>query len=204
MNLDRLTRHAARGMVLLASASLLSGCLTMKSYVDPALPVVGKGDIVAPASPQAVQVAFEFHTNGSVNASVTSTLKPRVIAVASESGLFSAVTATASDGPGAGLLTVTIDNVPLTDNAAAKGFGTGLTLGAVGSQVTDGYTCKATYTRNGVTTEVSAKHALHTTIGNHSGPDGLTPMTPQQAVEQVIDQLVWNSLKQLADKQALQ
>ena len=105
---------------------------------------------------------------------------------------------------GASVLTLVIDNVALTDNAAAKGFGTGLTLGAVGSMVTDGYVCTATYERNGERFEVSAKHALHTTIGNKAGPEGLTPVTMQQGVEQVMDQLAWNVLKQLADKQAFE
>lgn len=204
MTIHSITRLAARGLALVATAALLSGCLTMKAYVDPALPVVGKADLVAPATPRPVQVAFEFKTKGSVNASATSQIKPRIIAVASESGLFSAVTSSASDSADAGLLTVVIDNVPITDNAAAKGFGTGLTLGAVGSMVTDGYVATARYQRDGVTTEVTAKHALHTTIGNKAGPEGLTPVTMQQGVETVMDQLMWNLIKQLAEQKALE
>lgn len=198
-----MTRLAARGLALAAAAALLSGCLTTKSYVDTALPVVGKGDLVAPATPRPVQVAFEFRTKGAVNASATSQIKPRVITVASESGLFSAVSSAASDSADAGVLTVVIDNVPITDNAAAKGFGTGLTFGAVGSMVTDGYVATAKYQRNGVTTEVTARHALHTTIGNKAGPEGLAPVTMQQGAETVMDQLMWNLVKQLADKKAL-
>lgn len=198
-----MTRLAARGLALAAAAALLSGCLTTKSYVDTALPVVGKGDLVAPATPRPVQVAFEFRTKGAVNASATSQIKPRIIAVASESGLFSAVSSAASDSADAGVLTVVIDNVPITDNAAAKGFGTGLTFGAVGSMVTDGYVATAKYQCNGVTTEVTARHALHTTIGNKAGPEGLAPVTMQQGAETVMDQLMWNLVKQLADKKAL-
>lgn len=195
---------ALRGAALLSSVALLSGCLSMKSYVDPALPVVTKGEIVAPATPQPVQVAFEFRTKGSANADATAQLQPRLVAAAAESGLFSKVSSTADD-TNAGLLTVVIDNVePEGQNAGAKGFGTGLTLGAVGSMVTDGYTCKASYVRGGRTTSVELQHALHTTIGNKAGPEGLTPMTPQEAVNQVIDQLIWNSLDNLADKGAFQ
>lgn len=204
MTINTFTRLAARGLALAATAALLSGCLTTKSYVDTALPVVGKADIVAPATPRPVQVAFEFRSKGAVNASATSQIKPRIIAVASESGLFSAVTANASDSADAGLLSVVIDNVPITDNAAAKGFGTGLTFGAVGTMVTDGYVATAKYQRNGVTTEATAKHALHTTIGNKAGPEGIPPMTMQQGAETVMDQLMWNLIKQLAEKKALE
>ena len=202
MNLNVAARRALRGLALLSCVAVLSGCLTMKSYVDPALPMVGKADVVAPATPQPVQLAFEFRTNGKANAAATSQMRPRMVTVASETGLFSTI----SGDPvaGASVLTLVIDNVALTDNAAAKGFGTGLTLGAVGSMVTDGYVCTATYERNGERFEVSAKHALHTTIGNKAGPEGLTPVTMQQGVEQVMDQLAWNVLKQLADKQAFE
>jgi hypothetical protein len=197
-------RHAVRGLAVLSCAVALSGCLTMNSYVDPTLPQVAKADIAATANPRPVQVAFEFRTKGSANAAATAELQPRAVAVAAESGLFSTVTREAA-GPDAGLLTVVIDNVPLDgENAAAEGFGTGLTLGAVGSMVTDRYVSTMTYSRDGETTSVDVRHAIHTTVGNHAGPAGLTPMTPLEAVHQVIDQIIWNGLDQLADKRAFE
>lgn len=202
MKSNTLFRHAARGLALLSCALVLSGCLSMNSYVDPALPQVGKADIAAPATPRPVQVAFEFRSKGSANAAATAELQPRIVAVAAESGLFSSVTREAA-GAGAGLLTVVIDNVPLEgENAAAEGFGTGLTFGLAGSMVTDVYVATVTYSRAGETTSVDVRHALHSTIGNKAGPAGLTAMTPVEAVHQVIDQIVWNGLDELADKRA--
>jgi len=199
-----LFRHAVRGLAVLSCAVALTGCLSMNSYVDPALPVVGKADIAAPANPRPVQVAFEFRSKGSANAAATAELQPRVVAVAAESGLFSSVSRDAA-GPGAGLLTVVIDNVPLAgENAAAEGFGTGLTFGLAGSMVTDVYVATVTYNRGGETTSVDVRHALHSTIGNKAGPEGLTAVTPLEAVHQVIDQIVWNSLDELADKRAFE
>lgn len=204
MTSNNLFRHAARGLALLACAVVLTGCLSVNSYVDPVLPRVTRADIAAPATPRPVQVAIEFRTKGSANAAATAEVAPRVVAVASESGLFSAVTREAA-GADAGLLTVIIDNVALEgENAAAEGFGTGLTLGAVGSMVTDGYVSTISYTRAGETTSVGVRHAIHTTIGNHAGPAGLTAMTPQEAVNQAIDQIVWNGLDQLADRRAFE
>ena len=199
-----LIRHAARGLALLSCAVVLTGCLTLNSYVDPALPGVTRADVAAPATPRPVQVAFEFRTKGSANAAATAQMQPRVMAVASESGLFSVVTREAADA-NSGLLTVVIDNVALEgENAAAEGFGTGLTFGAVGSMVTDAYVSTVTYTRGGETTSVNVRHALHTTIGNHAGPPGLTAMKPADAVNQIVDQIVWNGLDQLADRQAFE
>ena len=201
---SNIVRHAARGLALLSCALVLSGCLTAKSYVDPALPRVGRADIAAPATPRPVQVAVEFRTKGSANAAATAEVQPRVVAVAAESGLFTTVSRDAA-GADAGLLTVVINNVPLEgENAAAEGFGTGLTFGAVGTMVTDSYVTTMTYSRGGETTSVDVRHALHTTIGNKAGPEGLTAMAPQDAIHQVIDQIIWNGLDQLADKRAFE
>lgn len=204
MKSNTLFRHAARGLALLSCALVLSGCLTAKSYVDPALPRVARADIATPANPRPVQVAVEFRTKGSANAAATAEVQPRVVAVAAESGLFSAVSREAA-GADAGLLTVLINNVPLEgENAEAEGFGVGLTFGAVGTMVTDSYVTTMTYSRGGETTSVDVRHALHTTIGNKAGPEGLTPVTPVEAVHQVIDQIIWNGLDQLADKRAFE
>lgn len=194
----RLCSAAVMGIACLA----LSGCLSMKMYVDPALPVVSKADLPAVPSPHPVQVLAEFQTKGVANATATAEARPRIVAIASESGLFSGVSETpVAAGTEGGILKITINNVSL-DNAAAKGFGTGLTFGLAGSMVTDGYICTAAYTLDGKTTETTVKHAIYTTIGNHAAPEGLKPMQPADAVHQVIDQLTWNALKQLADKGA--
>lgn len=204
MNVKRGVRRLCAAAVMGAACLMLSGCLTMKMYVDPALPVLAKANMPAVASPHPVQVLAEFQTKGVANATATAEARPRIVAVASESGLFSGVSETPSAaGTDGGVLKLVINNISL-DNAAAKGFGTGLTFGLAGSMVTDGYVCQASYTRDGKTTETTVKHALYTTIGNHAPPEGLKPMQPADAVHQVIDQLTWNALKQLADKGAFQ
>ena len=170
-------------------------------YVDPGLKNVSKAELPVVPDPHPVQVLFEFQTKGNANAQVTAQMQPRVVAIAAESGLFSTVSTTA-DHPDAGLLKIVINNVPLTDNASAKGFGTGLTFGLAGSLVKDGYVCTASYTRDGKTTETELKHALYTTIGNHAAPQGLTPMEPQAAINLAMDQMAWNALKQLGEKHA--
>ncbi len=191
----RIDRGALRAVLALCLAASLSACMTTRVYVDPALPLVGKAEVGSTAAPAPVQLAAEFRTKGSANARATAMMRPRALAVLNESGLFTRATEAAVEQ--GGRLVLIIDNVPLTDNAAAKGFGTGLTLGAVGSMVSDGYQASLVYTRNGSMREVQVKHAIHTTIGNHAGPEGLTPMSMDAAVYQMIDQIVWNGLKQL-------
>ena len=200
LSLQKMRTLRAPSLVLCA-CFMLSGCLTTKMYVDPALPIASKVDLKQPAQAKPVQVLFEFRTKGNANAKATAEIRPRVVAVVAESALFSSVSST-PDGADSGVLKIVIDNIALTDNAAAKGFGTGLTLGLAGSMVSDGYVATATYLRDGKITETTVKHALHTTIGNHGGPEGLTALEPQAAVHQVMDQIAWNALKQLDDQGA--
>lgn len=194
----RILRAAIFGLI---ASITLSGCISAKMYVDPGLPKVGKTDMPVLPETHPVQVLFEFQTKGNANARATSQIEPRVVSIASESGLFSKISTTA-DQADAGVLKIVINNVPLTDNVAAKGFGTGLTFGLAGSLVKDGYICTASYSRDGKTTDVIVHHAIYTTVGNHAAPEGLTPMDPASAVHLAMDEMTWNALKQLADKKA--
>src|SRR5204863_6648256 len=109
-------------------------------------------------------------------------------------GLFSSVVS--AGGENADQLNINMNNVGDIGAAVGKGIGTGLTLGLAGSMVTDGYDFTATFQRPGVApVKKQYKHALHTTIGNKSGPEGLTPMTPTEAFDQVVKELVMKLLK---------
>jgi hypothetical protein len=185
----------------IAALALLSGCMTTRMYIDPTLPVVSRVDVHSPQQLRPAQLLFEFRTKGSANSAATSEIRPRVATIAAESGLFSSVSRIAT-GNDAGVLKIIIDNVPITQNATAKGIGIGLTLGLAGGTVSDGYVCNAAYTRDGKTTEVTVEHALHTTIGNRSGPQGSPAMDPRNAIQQVMDQITWNLLKELNDQHA--
>lgn len=180
-------------------ATLLSGCLSLHSYVDNSLGDPRYADLKKPETPQPIQLLFEFQSKGVANARATSSVRPKVFEEVSRSKLFSEV----SYEPVASgrRLSISISNIPLTENAAAKGFGTGLTLGLAGSTVADGYVCNISYTEPGqeaVTTEV--KHSIVSTIGNASGPQGLTQMTPVEAVDKVVRQMIGKGLADLVNK----
>ena len=112
-------------------AVMLSGCASF--YVDGSTQEVSASKFNKPAQAKPVQVLFEFQTKGVTNARATEQLKAQVIEQVKTSGLFSQV----SDSPlsSGALLSVTLNNVPLTDDAFSKGFMTGLTFGLAGSTV---------------------------------------------------------------------
>jgi len=153
------------GLLMLAA---LTGCANF--YVDGQTKEADASQYRKPATAHAVQVLFEFQSKGVANARATELLKSRVLEQIKTSGVFEDV----SEAPVAGgaLLNVTLNNVPLTDNAFSKGFATGLTFGLVGSQVSDGYVCTASYTPPGAAASITkqARHAIHTTMGASAAP----------------------------------
>lgn len=186
------------GVVGVAVAALaISGCASV--YVDTTLGDTKPEDIKKPAQPKPVQYLFSFQTKGTANASATNLLKTQVVEQVQASGLFSQV----SEAPveGGSLLNITINNVPLTDDAAAKGFATGLTFGLAGSTVTDGYIGTLEYLppAPGAKISLTAQHAIHTTVGATNPPphaekaDGF-----EAAARKVVRQLVAKGLKDLA------
>lgn len=189
-------KHTVALAGAITTALSLSACISPHSYVDGSLGEPHYADFKKPAAPQPIQLIVEFKTKGVTNARVTDYAKPRVYEQVSQSGLFSNVSY--DPVPSGRKLLVSINNISLTDNAEAKGFGVGLTLGLVGTMVEDGYECTASYVEPGhepVTRVV--KHAIYTTIGNASGPQGLQPMPVQQAGATVIRQMVGRSLEEL-------
>jgi hypothetical protein len=160
------------------------------------LPVV-RAEELKPASPTGpVQLMVEFRSRGAPNAAGTAKLKPVVTGAVEKTGLFDKLSETPV--PDGRLLTIVIDNVKVGEDKTGEAFGTGLTFGLVGTMVTDGYVCNATYrSASGKTSSTTVKHAMHTTIGNASGPPGVPPMKPIEAVTQIAEQLTFNALKAL-------
>jgi len=186
--------------VVVASIAL-TGCMTVKTYVDPTLPVLAQEQLPKIRQAQPAMVLFEFRTKGNANARATNSIRPKVMAAVADSRMFGTLSETAG-GADSGLLRVVIDDQADMGNAVAKGFGTGLTFGLAGSLVTDVYVCTASYTVGGKTVETTVQHALHSTIGNHGAPQGMTAVKPQEALDQIVNQLVWHALQQLDQEHA--
>jgi hypothetical protein len=117
---------------------------------------------------------------------VASTVTKTVRGVAEKSNVFSSLLDKPKDG--VDQLEIVLDNVGDVGDAAGKGALTGLTFGAKGSQVTDGYVLTATCRATGkqAVTKVY-RHAIHTTIGNADGPPGLVA---EESVQAAFDKVV--------------
>ncbi len=191
-------RWALRAGGLLIAAAM-TGCVSAGHFVDGNLKEIDVQQFKKTDPQHPVQVLFDFQTKGAENTRATEALKARVVDQVAASGIFSKV----SDKPvdGNALLTIKINNVPITDNAAAKGFATGLTLGLAGSAVTDGYVCTANYTPPGATQAITkeVRHAIHTTIGNHEPPsNAVQTATAEAAVTMMLHQSISHLLSDVS------
>lgn len=188
--------RARRGLVLLAAAAL-TGCANF--YVDSNTREIPASAFQKREPLHAVQVLFEFQTKGVANANATAQLKARVLEQVKTSGLFTEVGE--APVPGGALLGITLNNVPLSDDAFSKGFVTGLTFGLAGSQVSDGYVCTARYTLGAGTAPIVAqsRHAIHTTVGSAAAPaNGVKAANINEAVTVMTRQIVSNVLNDVS------
>lgn len=191
-------RGLLRLLVLFCASVMLSGCLAPKVYIDPTLPKAAKADVTATTAPQPVQLLYEFQTRGAPNGRATSNTKENVLRTVTESGLFSSVGVEPQENQRR--LVIVINNVPVTKDPGAKGFGVGLTLGLVGTVVTDGYECTATlFVPGAEPLKMEYKHALHSAIGNTEAPMGLTAEPSiRVGVDKMVDQLIWSILRDVS------
>lgn len=189
-------KRLASSVILLLSL-LLSGCASF--YVDTATRDVPPSDMKKVAQPGPVQVLFEFQTKGVQNARATDHLRTQVFDQIKASGLFSAV----DDKPVANgaLLSLKLNNVPLSDDAFSKGFVTGLTFGLAGNQVSDGYICTVEYLGPAQRSPIvkTARHAIHTVIGAKDAPaNGIKAESIEEAVRTMTRQIIGTALKDLS------
>lgn len=188
-------------ILCLAGAAALTGCASV--YVDSNTKEVAAAQFKKPDAPKPVQLVFEFQTKGAPNAAVTKLLKAQVVEQVKGSGLFSQV----DEAPVAGgaLMSITLNNVPLSDDAFTKGFVTGLTFGLAGSQVSDGYVCTVKFLTPGQPQALTkmARHAIHTTIGASSAPpNGIKAASFEAAARTMTQQVVSTVLNDLSQDAA--
>lgn len=193
---------ACRWLLLAVALSLLGGCASF--YVEGRVPEIPSAQFKKPAQPRSAQLLWEFQTNGVSNGHATRHLLARVRDQVSASGLFSSI----SDGPDSegATLSVIVNNVPLSSDAALKGFLTGITFGLAGQTVADGYECTVQYRpgRGAATAlEHRARHAIFTSLGNASPPPGVLAMPDVgAAISLVLRQLISRTLNELSQEPA--
>jgi hypothetical protein len=141
----RWTSWACAGLAALFALSL-AGAAAPASYIDSTLGEIKPQDKVAVASPQPVELLFQFQTKGALNARATKLLKDKVVEAVKSTGVFSQV----SDTPTANgaVLEVIINDAPSSgdmSSAEGKGFVTGATFFVAGSTIRENYDCTINY-----------------------------------------------------------
>lgn len=181
-------------------ATALTGCISPKTYVDPAYSKATYNDIKAVSDPYASNLVIEFQRNGEHFQRADKELRKHVERVLQQSGV---ITLGPDTSPYS--LKVVVNNIADMGDAAAKGFATGLTFGAAGTLVTDYYEATFEFTdKDGKAHTGSYKHALHTTIGNQDAPfENVQSVTPAGAFGIALEQMLLNFLKEMQDQGVL-
>jgi hypothetical protein len=185
-----MNQRAAVAIAVLMSGLLgLTGCVSVKSYVDPELRKVEYADLLARLDRRPISVAVQCQSNGQARSSANGHVQARVVRILEASRLFSQVTA--GEGQGLDRLQLVLNDVTDVD-------------GAAGSLITTSYVMTATFLRPGsVAVEKTYRHALHTTVGSAEGPPNLRPMDLQAAFDKVLEDLMLNLILDLQRDEVL-
>lgn len=179
--------------LLIVAISSIVGCASPKSFVDPTYGRATYADITRRAEPYKWRIVVECQRNGAHVPEVDGELMGDVERVVRASGI-----AIPSPEGSSGQLKVVVNDIAATESAGWKGFVTGLTFGLVGSTAIDYYEMEAELSMNGKSIKRSGyKHAIHTTVGNASGPQGVEAMSLSEAFSGVLEQMLLNFLKDL-------
>lgn len=177
--------------VISVSALTMSGCLSMNTYVDPQYSDLSFASVEL-STDTAYNLKTELLTNGKPNARGSKTMMEVAEKVFTKGGI-----SLDENAPG---LNISCDNVADMGDAAAKGFGTGLTLGMMGSTVTDGYECTFTLDSEDGEMAKTYKHALHSTIGNADAPiENVEAVSPIIGFEHMLEDLVIKFLMDIGE-----
>ena len=169
------------------------GCLSKKSYVDPQYRNASYDDIRPVENKYSAKIDVEFQRNGVHYSKADKECRSHIERVFRETGI---IIPTSNESEIR--INVVVNNIADLDEARAKGFGTGLTLGAAGSMVTDFYEIKIEiYMGDETPLTKTYNHAIVTTIGNKPAPLNVEPTTVSDAFGKVVEDAVLNFVKEM-------
>ena len=171
----------------------LFGCMSPKSFVDPSSQKFTYEDIKRKTEPVKLRLSIEFQRHGSSYPKVDPLLRDSAERTLRATGVI-----TPTDVDSAGEIKITVNNTGDIAAAAAKGFGTGLTFGLIGSTIQDNYELTMVITIKGKTiTKSGIKNSIFTTIGNAAAPDGVQTSPTGVAFSKVLEQMILQALKEI-------
>jgi hypothetical protein len=176
-------------VVLILLTLVMSGCISPQTYVAPGGSSVAYDNLKTPAKRYQVIVDVEFLRNGEAHPAANRELRSHVEQTLLTSGVFTVV----ADGT-RNRIKVLVNNIGDLDDARAKGFKAGLTLGAAGSLIVDAYEFTIEF-HDGADNDFhkTYRHELHTAIGNVDPPfEDIQPTTPARGFALVVEQAILN------------
>jgi len=193
----RFTFRPFYASITLAVLALCQGCFAIQHhYVDAKLPKHAYSELQPRSKPQPLALNVEFQTNGRANPSVNPQMMERFSKALAASKLFTVVGPAPTEG--GERLDIVMNNFGSRAEAFWKGIVTGSTWGLIGTMGTDGYRMTATfYAADGKPYRKEYEHALHTTAGLTTAPEGLEPMEDEAAMDKICEDLVLNLLVDL-------
>jgi len=191
----RLAKFLPIFAALLALIALPQAASAMKYFVANALGEVKPEEKVTPASPQPVQIIFEFQRDGKPNAKATKVIKPMAIEDIKAIGAFSEVTE-APTANGA-IISIKFNNLVIkeeVDKAKSQAFGAGLGFGLFGGVLAvDHYLVSIDYVpaTGAAPIHTEVKHELY---GKYGKKDVEVPGTQYKNVDEAVKVLVRQAL----------
>jgi hypothetical protein len=189
-------------LLVLAMASVATAA-SAAAYIGDGITDLKPEDKVVIASPQPVQLIFQFQTKGAPNARATKLLKQKVVDTVKASGLFSTVSDDAV--PNGAILSITINDIASpADMADAEGKGavTGATFFVVGSNIADHYLCTLDYVGSPTAPKIerTAHHSVIIQMGMINKPPehAVKIGSANDAVFTMVSQIVANPLNDVA------
>ena len=188
-----------RILVVVGLSIGLFGCISPKSFVDPSAQKFTYDDIKRRVESVKLRLSVEFQRHGLPYPKADPSLKDSAERTLRATGVI-----IPTDVDSVGEIKIIVNNTADTATAAAKGFGTGLTFGLIGSTVQDNYELTMTITIKGRTiTKSGIKHSIFTTIGNAAAPEGVQTSPSVVAFSKVLEQMILQALKDVENSKEL-
>ncbi|MGI9288320.1 MAG: hypothetical protein ACR2P1_23245 [Pseudomonadales bacterium] len=186
-----------KAALLTAIFLLLLGCMSSKSFVDPSYAKASYDDITPVASKYPVALDVRYKKHGEPFAQGNRQARSLVESTLWTTGVFDF-----SGNPAGASLKVVINNFTKSLGTTAQGASTSLSLGALGSNVTDYYEFSINYVDSaGTRSRTEYKHALHTTVGKRKAPvEHVSPTTSALGFATIVEQVMLNFVKDMQDQ----
>lgn len=169
-----------------------------KFLVDATLGEVKAEEKVVVSQPRAVQLLFEFQTDGVTNAKATKEVGPILTEELKATGIIATISETPIEG--GDTLSIVINNIT-EKGAASKGFKAGLTFGLAGVLVADNYDAQFSYRRgtNPAPITRTVQHRIYFKFGSKKDPENAVVVkNAKAAVRLMLHQTVAHGMNRIA------